>query len=234
MEHPVELFDKWLVNKQVKDQAKPYHGKWRAFMLGKCYRAQYWVRQHKAPSDAIPIEVMRIFEIGHVLHRAMQAPLVPEQCEQEFEFDDFVFHPDYFDDECVYDFKSIKVGFKTKKFATGFSKMKVEGFDIAKEYRYNVLQVMAEAYFMKKVKGELIYVCKDNGQTNIDIGRHFVFNTFDWEAEVLKEFAILRAWWGSEKLPPALPRIYNGAECKYCMYRSKCKEVEFNGGNNGV
>jgi len=199
-------------------------------MLGKCFRAQYWVRKNEVASDAIPIEVLRIFEVGHVLHRAMQAPLDKARCEQEFEFDDIVFHPDYFDDECVYDFKSIKVGFKTKKFAIGFSKMKVEGFDVVKEYPQNVLQVITEAYFLKKAKGELIYVCKDNGLTNLDVGKPFVFNTVDWEEAVTKELHLLRAWWDTQKLPQALPRIYNGAECRYCSFRTKCKEVEFEGG----
>lgn len=219
MNHPIEIWDEYLKDEQIREFRQPYHGKWRASMLGRCLRAQYWTRLHVAYSNELPIKTLRTFKFGDIIHQSIQQALPAEKCEQEFEFEDLVFHPDYIGDDTVYDFKSIR--------SFAFKLMQKDSFDITKSKPEHCLQVMTEAVYLNKMYGELIYICKDSSETNYDIDKRFRFKAEDWVARVNEELLMLRECWEPiRKQPPAMPRVYNGKECQYCSFKGLCDDTE--------
>ena len=214
----VELLDKALLDEQVKEQAVRYHGKWRPSLLGRCYRMQYWTRQQEPQTNPIDAKTLRVFKMGNMIHTLLQAQLPDNKCEQEFEFEDIVMHPDYFDDECVFDFKSIR--------SYGFKAMTKDSYDITTEQPQYLYQVMSEAMYLHKRYGELIFVDKDTLQTNLDIDKQFRFDIADWQEKIFEEMGILRHYWGYQKVPAPMPRCYHMKECKYCVYRNRCAQEE--------
>ena len=214
----IRLLDKGLL-KEVRDEKNfRFHGSFRPSLFGRCFRMQYWSRKCILESDPIPVKTLRVFKLGDMIHTLLQEQLDLFRCEQEFKEDDVVFHPDYFDDNRVYDFKSIR--------SYAFKLITKPKYDIVKDKLPYILQVMAEALWLKRNEGELIFVDKDSLQTNLDLKKPFVFKTIDWKGRVEEELETLRDFWKNEQLPAPSPRAYNGRECQYCCYQTKCKEVE--------
>jgi len=221
MNNPIELFDEALRHENEEKLAMPHHGKFRASMLGRCYRAQFWERKGVPFSNPLPISVLRTFKIGKLIHEAIEINLDKHRVEQEFEFEHIVFHPDYFDDNCVYDFKSINIW--------GFKKMKREDYNVEVDKESYCYQVMTEAVYLACDYGELIFFCKDSGETNYDIGKTFRLKTDDWQDRVLVEMDRLKDYWAKGYVPPALPRAFGGKECNYCGWKTMCNEMELEG-----
>jgi hypothetical protein len=213
-----QLVDESLVRKDKHISS----GKINPSQMGKCYRAQYWYRKGEEPSNPPDARTLRVFKVGNIFHDYIEGFFPEHQKEVEFETEDVKGRVDILLDDEVVELKS--------QHSRAFWHMQKEEYDINKGKETNILQLMTGAYFLKKPKGRLVFISKDD----LCINEYGFFLT-NWEEKVKTELNILRQIWDSDSLPDAIPRAYLDAkgisgECAYCSYRDKCKQFKNGGG----
>ena len=208
-----KLIDDALCTEQEKRKDRITSGKWKPSMLGRCYRAQVWARKNEPVTNPPDKRILRVFAAGKLFHNYVQAFIPNSQVEVKVETADILGYADVVDNETVYDLKS--------QHSRGFWYMKKKGYDIRKEKHPNWLQVMAYARLLKKPKGALVFISKDD-LCVVEYTDYFI----RWEEELSHEFFILNKHWKESTLPPAEPRCFNGKECQYCNWKDKCKAME--------
>ena len=207
------MINEALLKEQEERKDRKGSGKWKPSMLGRCYRAHYWARKGEQQTNPPDERTLRVFKVGHLFHDFVQGFIPDAQTEIEVADDDFYGFADVVGQDCVYDIKS--------QHSRAFWYMEKKGFDIAKEKYTNWLQVMLYCRLLKKPKGVLVFVSKDD----LCIAEYADFLS-KWDAELDKEINTLNGFWKSDKLPPAEARAYNGKECEYCNYKDKCGGIE--------
>ena len=210
-----EDLDKWLLAQRVEDQKERRKGCISPSSLGQCYRRQYWTRKGEKESNPIEVETLRVFKAGVLTHQLIQSLYPVETREVEVCLGDDVYgHADLVFDNEVKDIKSCGT-FQFKK----FQKMTAEQFKAEKpDY---LLQVMAYALALNKEIGTLVLVSKDTWEI-VEHGFSLETNRAAVETEIKR----LREIWESQELPKAEARLYNGKECQYCAFCTKCEITE--------
>jgi len=100
---------------------------------------------------------------------------------------------------------------------------------ILRKKRMNILQVAQYAIELKKPKICLVFFSRD---LSYGIKVHqWDGIASEWVAEVAKEKADLLHYWMKDELPPAIGRLYDGQEGKYCPFYNKAKGECQKGGN---
>ena len=106
-----------------------------------------------------------------------------------------------------------------------FHYMQKEGYDINKEKYTNILQVMTYAWILKKPKGILYFISKDDL-----CSEEYTFFTEKWLQKIQAELDMLRDYWDKDELPPPKARVFGvnkktkePNECaKYCNFKTLC------------
>jgi hypothetical protein len=212
-----QIINESLLAEQEKRKDRQRSGKFSPSMLGRCYRAQIWNRANVEQTEAPDVRTLRVFKVGHIFHEFVQGYFDKAQTEVKVESEHLFGYADLVLDDTVIDIKS--------QHSRAFWYMEKTNYDIKKEKYPNILQVMTYAYLLKKPKGRLIFISKDDLCC-----AEYEFALDQWKDEIFKEMAQLKTWWklyqDNETLPPAEPRCYNGKECQYCNWKTKCKELE--------
>ena len=104
-----------------------------------------------------------------------------------------------------------------------FKKAQEPKYDVNKDLRPDIIQLMTYVWILNKKVGKLICIDRDSLYTT-----EYVFFLDNWLEEIDKELSQLRNYWDNNILPDPLPRAYNGKECNYCVFKDKCWEMELN------
>ncbi len=214
-----KIVDDYLLERQRKSQEREKSGKWSPSLFGRCYRLQFYNRKKVKPTNLPTITALRRFRAGDLFHDFIQKLLPEHQTEVKVETESILGFADIVFDNEVADIKSIP--------AFVMRRMKKRRYDPKEKYNIeedkfaNILQVTSYAYLLHKPQARLIFICKES----LDI-EEFVFSLAKWQDKVIEELNILDGYWKKDKLPPALPRAYNKEDCKYCIYRDRCKKEE--------
>ena len=204
-----KLIDEALLKEQESRKDRVRSGLWSPSSLGRCFRAQYWNRKNEPVTNPIESRVLRVFKCGKLFHNFVQEFLPEHQVEVKIQSEDILGYADIVTEDTVFDIKSMH--------SRGFWYMDKEGYDVKKEKYPNWLQLACYGVLLKKPKLCLVMVSKDD----LCIAEYVQF-TKDWEEDLNKELSTLRKHW-VEGLPKPEPRCYNGKECTYCGFQTKCK-----------
>ena len=208
-----ELIDTKLAKKNEGEFEKRNTGKYHPSSLGRCYRMQYWQRKGEKPSNPPDARTLRVFQAGHLFHDFIQQYLPKHEVEVVCEAKNIKGSADIVTDDTVIDIKS--------QHSRAFWWMKKKGADIRKEKYNNWLQVACYAFILDKPKLRLVFISKDDLCIT-----EYNDTLANWSEELTKEVRTLDGIWEEDVLPAATPRCYNGKECDYCNFKSKCKEKE--------
>src|SRR3990167_6563584 len=184
-------------------------GKFNPSYLGQCHRKHFWKRKGEV---GLPIDnrSFRVFKCGNLFEHFVCQYIPSEQKQVLIEIEDFKGYADIVTEDEVIDVKSIN--------SKAFWYMDKENYDINKEKRHNILQVIFYAKYLGKPKGRLVMESKDD----LCI-REYGFFVSSWEEALETEIKKLRDAWSKDELPEAEPQA--GWECKYCPFLDKCKQV---------
>lgn len=206
------LIDKALQAEQESRKDRVRSGKWSPSSLGRCFRFQYWNRLNEPISDPVDIQGLRKFKKGKLYHEYVEQFLPVHQKEVKIETDDILGFADIVLDDAVVDIKSIH---------TNITHRLIKGnLDIYEDKKGAWLQVATYAQVLNKPKCGLFFI--DENMTCLE----FYAPTEKFKLLLDKEMDILRKYWDKKELPPAEPRCYNGKECAYCGFSTKCKEIK--------
>ena len=211
----LEKVDKLLLQEEEKKASRTRSGKWSPSSFGKCYRAQYWNRLNEPKTNPLEAKTLRIFKVGNLIHNFFQGILGMEySSEVKVETENVLGFADLVNIEEVVDIKSVR------SYQYKLMKDRKKKYDFKTEKKDNILQVAYYGKSLGKKRGRLIFVDKDS----LDV-IEFEFAISEFEKELQEELDILNGFWTKQKLPPAMPRCYNGKECSYCGYsiEDKCK-----------
>lgn len=211
LEH-IESYQKLIDDAIALENAEPREssGKYNGSLLGQCHRKHFWKRKGETPSNPPDARSFRVFKCGHLFEYFVTNLIPKAQKQVMVESDGFLGFADVVTDDEVVDVKSIN--------SKAFWYMDKEGYDVNKEKRQNILQVVFYAKMLGKPKARLVFVSKDD----LCI-REFGFFVNAWEEELEREVKSLQAIWDKQELPDADPMM--DWECRYCNFMDKCKSV---------
>jgi len=202
--------------KKEQEKERTHSGKYWISSLGRCLRFQYWQMKNEPQTNPVDSRTLRVFKCGSLFHDFVQG-FVNGQAQTEVltETDELKGRADIVTDDEVIEIKS--------QHSFAFHYMRKETYDIVKEKECNILQLMTYAWILKKPKGRLIFVSKDD----LCIAEYSFFLEH-WKSKIQDEVDILRYYMGEgqNEIPPAKPRAYGGNEKKYCPYADKCPECK--------
>ncbi|MEK7140296.1 MAG: hypothetical protein AAB815_00770 [Patescibacteria group bacterium] len=212
MEEPKISIQKIVDDAIALENAEPRtpSGLYNPSYLGLCYRKHYWKRKGEIQSNPPDARSFRVFKCGHLFEWFVTKEIPAQQQQVMVKTDDFVGYADIVTDDEVMDVKSIN--------SKAFWYMDKETYDINKEKRQNILQVVFYAKVLGKPKARLVFVSKDD----LCI-REYGFFVSAWEVELDKEIATLKKIWAKDELPEADPQMK--WECGYCPFKDKCKST---------
>lgn len=221
-----ELIDATLIKKEKRIRSH----KFSPSSLGRCYRNQFWNRLNEPITNPIDARTERIFKAGDFFHNFVQELIIKNipgaSAEVLVETPDFKGYADLVLSDEVIDIKSQH----SKAF---WYRSKLEWKDLEPKLYCNILQVCFYAVWLRKPlepakKARLVFISKDD----LCIQEYPIDVEGKWTQEVIKECEILQTFWKEQKLPKAQPRAYDGKECKYCLWLTKCNKIE-KGEKNG-
>ena len=210
------VIEKHILGQEAKRKNRVRSGKYNPSAFGQCYLRQFWNRKDKVVSDPISLDVLKTFELGKIIHTYVQDK-IEGKCEVEISTDDCFGFADVVTDTHVIDIKTVNSR------AWKFVQPKKDEDDTSYHQRMNedkvdnFLQCAFYADFLGKPYFQLSYINKDTFEV-IELVRE----TNLWVNKVRNELDVLRGYWTLDKEPPAMPRLYNGRECRYCQFRSVC------------
>lgn len=211
-----DAISKMVEEDERKRSARKRSGLWNPSAFGQCYRRQYWNRQDKNPSDPFTNELLRTFKLGTWIHEKIQS-LLKADIEVEVVARDCKGFADVVSNDCVYDIKTMN--------SMVFKHIKRKKDESEEEHKErvidakidNFLQVAFYALQLSKKFCAVCFVNKDNMEcVEIKVEASRFKNVLE------EELDILNGYWGIQKEPPALPRLYKSKECQYCQFRSVC------------
>lgn len=195
---------------QQREENRVPSGKFSPSMLGRCFRAQIYKRRNEPTTNPPDERTLRVFTVGHIFHKWLQ-DLIPAQHEVEVNTEHFRGFADTVTEDEIIDYKTVH--------SRQFFHMDKKDYDIHKEKKTNILQLIFYVLQLGKKSGRLVFVDKDSLCV-----RERGFFPEKWKEELQKEMDILIKHWESASLPDAEPRAYAGKECKYCGWADKCKQ----------
>ncbi len=212
-----QLIDEKLKTSDEKKRIRS--GKFSPSSTGYCYRKQVFNRQDVPKTNPPDARILRVFACGNLFHDFVQGFFPDAQTEVPVETDDLYGRADIVLPDEVVDIKSVH--------SYQFHYFRNKGYDINKEKFCNILQLMTYAYLLKKSKGRLVFVSKDDLCIE-----EVVFFTEKWKEEVEKEITHLQKCWkwyeSNKEIPMAQPRAFISEkdefkECRsYCAWRDHC------------
>lgn len=223
-----ERIDAELIRESNEKDKRVRSGKFGASSFGKCIRAQVYNRLNIPQSEPFDIKTIHMFEGGKIIHAYIQKFFPSGQCEVKTESEHFIGYADLVLDDIVWDIKSVNPAYF---FHTGFGEKRrvftTQEVDenILRKKESNILQVTDYAMSLGKERIGLVFFSRD---LSYGIRAHeWTSYTATWSHKVEEEKARLIVAWNKyqEKgeLPEPEPRLYDGAECRYCGWRSYCK-----------
>lgn len=220
-----EALASYLENEKKTRETRERSGKFNPSSFGRCFRNQFLNRLNVTPSNPPDNRTKLVFKCGNLFEEFVY-DLIKDKVQArqiKVEIDDVLGYADSLTEDEVQDCKS--------QHSKSFWYMHDKDFNIEKDKRDNVLQLMFYAIYLKKPFIRLFYVSKDD----LCIEEYRVQVTDYWRQEIEKELTELRFYWENSCLPDAEPRTFfnkktgKSAECNYCNYRDLCKEL---GGSN--
>lgn len=213
----IESFQKLIDNKISEENAEPRvsSGKFNPSYLGMCHRKHYWKRSGEEQTNGPDDRAFRVFKCGHLFEAFVSNCVGEGEKQVKIETDDFLGYADIVTENEVIDVKSIN--------SRAFWYMDKETYDINKEKRQNILQVIFYAKQLGKPKARLVFISKDD----LCI-REYGFFVDAWEEALAVEIDALKKAWADQALPEADPQASweCGTDKKvYCPYYDKCKSV---------
>ncbi len=211
-----ELINKALLEGQEKRKTRERSGRYSPSSFGRCYRLQWWNKMNEPQSNPPNVVTLRKFKCGNLFHDFVQGYIKPEDTEVEINTPDWRGFADIVTKDAVVDVKSVH--------SDKFWYMQKSNYNIRDAEYPKWLQVMAYVKELKKDKGVLMFVSKDD----LTIAEYVQYLR-NWEDDLDRELIYLR---GMNTLPPATPRAYKDAKtgkfvgCKYCGWLDKCRSIE--------
>ena len=201
-----------LIDYKIQQRQKDHRssGKISPSGLGSCFRKQIYGMKSTPVTNPPDARGLRIFECGRLFHEFVQQFLPRGKTEVLVETKMIKGFVDYVSDDTVYDLKSQR--------SDAFWYMENVNYDVKKEKYNNWLQVACYAMLLKRSKMSLVFISKDD----LCI-KEYTQDYEDWKEELKKELFLISQWKMSIELPAAKPRLYNGKECQYCNWRTKCE-----------
>jgi predicted RecB family nuclease len=176
-------------------------------------RYQYWSRLQEPETDLPDITALKRFAVGDLFHSYIQDFFPKAETEVLVETDDIKGYADIILADEVIDVKSIN--------DWAFKYVLAKGFDVDKEKPEHCLQVAIYAKLLEKPKASLLFINTKNlatVQCDVDL--------IKWIPAANLEISKLNAYWLIKGVPKAEPRCYNGKECSYCSFLTKCNKLE--------
>jgi len=212
-----KLIKERLLYIQEQRKTKRRSGKYSPSSFGRCYRLQYWNRKNEPQSN--PTDIRGLIRMAEgIAHHKTLAEYIPEgQSEVMIQTDDVLGFADWVAEDCVYDFKTTD-SWKFRKF------WDIPTRNIIKHKKEAYLQVGWYALTLGKPKCCLVGVIQGSLTKN-----HMAFHYQDVSAlrsGIMKELDTLKSIWAAERLPPAIPRAFNGNDCSYCQFKDTCDKIE--------
>lgn len=205
--------DTELLKQQEDAKKRERSGKWSPSKLGRCFRYQYWSRANETETNLPDITALKRFEVGDLFHGYIQEFFPKEQIEVLVETDNIKGYADIVLVDEVIDVKSVN--------DWAFKFLTEKDFDVDKAKPEACMQVSLYAKLLEKPKASLLFINTKSlttVQCEVDL--------IKWIPEVNKELSKLNAYWLVKGLPKAEPRCYNGKECSYCSFLTKCNQIE--------
>ena len=210
-----QLIDNHLQSEQDKRKDRERSGLQSPSLFGRCYRLQYYNRKGEEPTP-FDARTLRIFKVGHMFHKFVQNIIshqTPDaRIEVEVTTDSIHGFADIVTTDTVYDLKS--------QHSKAFWYLEKGNKPIEEQKYPNILQLMTYVKYLKKKKGVLVLISKDD----LCIAE-YAFHIDQWEKRVEEEIKRNNDFFKSDTPPPAEPRAFGGRECKYCSFEKLCKEV---------
>jgi len=186
--------------------------------MGKCLRMRILKRMGYQPDPLTP-RLRRIFAVGEMHHAFIQELLEKKgylvEKEGEVYWEDFELKGRFDavikveDKYILYDIKSVH----SRKFHY------LENGEKDSHYIKQLLvyyKLLRSKY--QPLEARLLYVSKDD----LCIAEYgFSYNKY--EMNIYSELDALRHWWKRQELPPRKDDFPNGWECKFCFYKTACK-----------
>lgn len=190
--------------------------------MGKCMRMRFWKRQGKKGIEIEP-RVLRIFEIGTIVHERMREILeeknVLVSAEETIELNGFQGHYDGIirlkDGLALCELKTVHSG----KFSYLLNSNQRDEHYEAQLMTY--MKILREGDYPQLRDGRLIYLSKDD----LRIAEFGFTWSEKWDKKITEEMEQLNQYWADDELPPAQPP--QKWMCKYCPYRGECKPEKF-------
>lgn len=216
-----ELIDQKLLKISEERKNRERSGKYNPSQFGCCFRKQFLNRKN-APSNAFGLDTLHMFEAGTLIHEYIQQYFENKTCEVEIDEDHYKGYADIVTSNCVIDIKSTNpnyffgmMQYKPTREFKWFTPDEIDKNILIKK-RHNCLQAAFYAYKLGKPLFSLVFFSRD---LSYGIKAHqWTAKLEDWKEELENELVQLENYWLQDKLPPALPRLYDGKECKYCNY----------------
>ena len=213
-----KIIDDFLLEKQKEKEKRKGSGKFKPYLLGRCFRAQTWAQRDVPVSEGFDARTLKIFQCGTIFHEFVQEFIEDTDKEVMVEDDMFLGYADVVGDDIVYDIKS--------QHSRAFWYMQKSGYNVMEQKENNWLQLALYAKLLEKPKMCLVFISKDD----LTIAEYLQMYSV-WKGKLEEEIKTLKMYKDIEHLPPAEPRAYKNkdgisSECKYCSWRTKCKDIE--------
>ena len=204
-----KLIDEALAREQLERSGRVRSGMISPSSLGRCYRFQYWSRKNEPVSDPIDARTLRKFKAGKLFHDFVGGLLIGQEKEVLVKKDDILGYADIVMEDRVLDIKSVH--------SNDFRRFWGKDYDVFKEKEGYWLQVATYAWILQKKWCGLFFISKDDLITE-----QYEALTTRFIPKIEEELKILRDYWNKNELPNGSPRAYNGKECLYCGFYTKC------------
>jgi hypothetical protein len=208
-----KLIEVELLRKQEEGKKRERSGKFSPSKLGSCLRSQIWSRMNEPETNSPDVDALKRFAVGNVIHTYVQNLFDVENVEVVIETEDIKGYIDIEKSDEVVDIKSVS--------DWAFKYIKTKDFDVNSEKPNNCMQIALYAKIKQKEKASLFFINTKSlasVQCEVDLAK--------WIPLVDAELETLRGYWDKKELPPAFPRLYNGKECQYCGWQTKCNQLE--------
>ncbi len=215
IERFLRIVDQDLLKEEEGKKNRKRSGKFSPSSFGRCYRLQVLNRLDYPKSEKTGLGTLRIFKLGNILHEYLQEYFPKQWCEVRIEEDDVLGFADVVTSYEVADFKTYG------KFAEKWLPEEGDHKLLQEKKLPAILQVVYYAMMLKKEWARIVFVSRDDM-----FHRDFPLEVENWRGRVEEELVMLRKYWNDKVLPAPIPRTYNGQDCKYCAWKTTCKNGE--------
>lgn len=214
-----------IIDEYIAEKRKGYvkSGRWHISNAGLCHRKRFFNRKGYEETNPFDKRTLRVFECGHIFHKfitdALEWKGVLKGKEVHIKFKDRSGYCDCTatDDDTLVLFENKSQHSQAFKYLNGRAKT------------YHKMQAINYYTHLKKRKAyrniksiRIVYISKDD----LRIEEIAIIKSEIPEIKRLikEDWKVLRKYWKANTIPPAIPQ--EKWECKSCVFRDLCKEVE--------